>query len=235
MIEQTGLSEWIEVYRPVWYSQPMNAKKSAAAQSAQTRVEQPLMEQPAQGDRRSARERLLAAAAELFYEEGVNTVGIDRVIERAGVAKASLYSVFGSKEELIRAYLAERHALRQQRIEAKIARHDKPRDRLLAIFDYLQDLVADSSFRGCAFVRASSESRSGDAAKAVSDGSRAWMRGLFQSLAREAGAKHPEKLARQLVLLYDGAVISAQMDKDSGAPATARSMAAALLDAAGAR
>ena len=58
----------------------------------------------------SARERLLAAASELFYAEGVHTVGIDRVIERAGVAKASLYNTFGSKEELVRAYLESRHA-----------------------------------------------------------------------------------------------------------------------------
>ena len=55
--------------------------------------------------RPSARERLLAAADELFYEEGVHTVGIDRVIEHAGVAKGSLYNTFGSKDELIRAYL----------------------------------------------------------------------------------------------------------------------------------
>ena len=67
----------------------------------------------ARADRRSARERLLAAADELFYEEGVHTVGVDRVIERAGVAKATLYSAFGSKDELIRAYLAARHAARQ--------------------------------------------------------------------------------------------------------------------------
>ena len=58
----------------------------------------------------SARDRLLAAADELFYEEGIHTVGIDRIIEKAGVAKATLYSVFGSKEELIRAYLAARLA-----------------------------------------------------------------------------------------------------------------------------
>ena len=57
----------------------------------------------------SARERLLAAANELFYAEGVQTVGIDRVIERAGVAKASLYNTFGSKENLVRAYLESRH------------------------------------------------------------------------------------------------------------------------------
>src|SRR5664279_4910680 len=61
-------------------------------------------------DRRSARERLMTAADELFYEEGVHTVGIDRVIEHAGVAKGSLYNTFGSKDELIRAYLEGRHA-----------------------------------------------------------------------------------------------------------------------------
>ena len=58
----------------------------------------------------TARERLLAAASELFYDEGVHTVGIDRVIERAGVAKASLYNTFGSKDELVRAYLEQKHA-----------------------------------------------------------------------------------------------------------------------------
>src|SRR5262249_42523015 len=72
----------------------------------------------------SARDRLLAAATELFYAEGVHTVGIDRVIERAGVAKASLYSTFGSKEELVRAYLAGRAEARQRRVSERIARYD---------------------------------------------------------------------------------------------------------------
>src|ERR1700712_3287820 len=86
-------------------------------------------------DRVSARERLLDAADELFYEEGVNTVGIDRVIERAGVAKATLYKTFGSKEELVRAYLARRHQRRSSRITAGIARYMEPRQRLLGVFD----------------------------------------------------------------------------------------------------
>ena len=67
-------------------------------------------------DRTSARERLLAAANELFYAEGIRTVGIDRIIEHAGVAKASLYNTFGSKDELIRAYLGQRHARTAERI-----------------------------------------------------------------------------------------------------------------------
>src|SRR4051795_9653698 len=85
----------------------------------------------------SARERLLAAANELFYAEGVHTVGIDRVIERAGVAKASLYSCFGSKDELVRAYLENRHQLRRERLRAGLERFDNPRDRLLGVFEVL--------------------------------------------------------------------------------------------------
>src|SRR5579885_875125 len=100
----------------------------------------------------SARERLLAAADELFYEEGIHTVGIDRVIARAGVAKASLYSTFGSKEELVLAYLQARADERAGRITRAIARHAHPRDQILAIYESLAARVAEPNFRGCAFV-----------------------------------------------------------------------------------
>src|ERR1700729_1414957 len=100
----------------------------------------------------SARDRLLAAASELFYEEGVRTVGIDRVIERAGVAKASLYATFGSKDELIRAYLEGRAAIRRERITVRIAPIEAPRDRIAAIFDLQAELAIDPKYRGCAFV-----------------------------------------------------------------------------------
>ena len=181
---------------------------------------------------RSARERLLAAAEQLFYEEGINTVGIDRVIERAGVAKASLYDCFGSKEELIRAYLYERHEARRARITAMLARYATPRERLLGVFDTLAELFAQPRFRGCAFVRASAELRAGSRVKSVCDESRVWIRTLFTDLAREAGARDPEALAAQLVLLYDGASISAQMDGNPAAAASARAVAAVMLDAA---
>ena len=82
-------------------------------------------------DNRSARERLLAAADELFYEQGIHTVGIDRIIERAGVAKASLYSAFGSKDELVRAYLESRDESRRVRVQAAVDRHTDPKARLL--------------------------------------------------------------------------------------------------------
>jgi len=183
-------------------------------------------------DRRSARERLLAAADELFYADGVHTVGIDRVIERAGVAKATLYSAFGSKDELIRCYLTARHAARQERMTRKLARYDTPRARLLGVFDVLGELVAEPGFRGCAFLNASAESSPGSAIEEVSSESRAWLRSLFAELGQAAGAVDPGRLAQQLVLLYDGAVVAAQMDRDPTAATAARGIAAALVDAA---
>src|SRR5205809_1408378 len=109
--------------------------------------------------RASARERLLAAANELFYNERVHTVGIDRVIERAGVAKASLYNTFGSKEELIRAYLEQRRAGSTGRIMRAVERYDTPRERLLGVFEAQRDWFQDPKFQGCAFVKASAEAK----------------------------------------------------------------------------
>jgi AcrR family transcriptional regulator len=180
----------------------------------------------------SARQRLLTAANQLFYDHGIHTVGIDRVIERAGVAKASLYSAFGSKDELVRAYLAARLEARQRRITEKLARYPTPRERLLGVFDALGELSADKAFRGCAFLRASAETQPGSRVRSVCDDSRAWMRSLLVDLSREAGAVDPERLARQLVLLYDGATVAAQMDRDPTSAAAARAVAAGLLDAA---
>ena len=188
---------------------------------------------PSTSRKPSARDRLLAAADELFYAEGVHTVGIDRVIEKAGVAKASLYSTFGSKDELVRAYLQGRHDRRRTRLLAGLERYDDPRDRLLGVFEVLAEVAARPGFRGCAFYNASAESPVGSPVEEVSDVYRAWIRGLFAELARDAGAKDPAALADQLVVLYDGASVGARMDKDGPKAAlVARDMAAMLVAAA---
>jgi AcrR family transcriptional regulator len=92
---------------------------------------------PSARERRpSARERLLAAASELFYDEGVHTVGVDRITERAGVAKATLYTLFGSKDGLVRAYLQDRHDRTRDRMTRELAaRFGTPRERLLGVFE----------------------------------------------------------------------------------------------------
>jgi AcrR family transcriptional regulator len=179
----------------------------------------------------SARERLLAAAGDLFYAEGVHTVGIDRVIEHAGVAKASLYNTFGSKDELVRAYLEGRHAETAGRITRALGRYHTPRDRLLGVFEAQGELFAEPGFRGCAFASASAESPNDLVEQATAD-YRGWVRGLLTDLAAEAGAPDPAGLARQLHLIYDGASLSARMDHDPSAAVAARAAAAVLLDAA---
>ena len=185
--------------------------------------------------RGSARERLLAAANELFYNEGVHTVGIDRIIEQAGVAKASLYNTFGSKDELVRAYLQARHASVTQRIMQAVERYDTPRERLLAVFEGQGELFAQPGYRGCAFARASAESYPGDPAEQAAEAYRRWVRVLLTELAAQAGVPEPEVLAYQLHLLYDGSGQSARMDYDPTAAVAARAAAATLLDAVLAR
>ncbi|KDE99168.1 TetR family transcriptional regulator [Mycolicibacterium aromaticivorans JS19b1 = JCM 16368] len=187
---------------------------------------------PTSPPRRSARQRLLEAADELFYDEGVQTVGIDRVIERAGVAKASLYNTFGSKEELVRAYLDARHERTTARLHAAVERHSDPVARVFAVFDAQADMIAQPTFRGCAFMSAGAEAPPGGLVEDAVDSYRADIRALFTRLATETGAPDPTTLGRQLHLLYDGAIISGQLDRDPSITVAARAAVAALLDAA---
>ncbi len=184
-------------------------------------------------ERASARERLLEAASELFYAEGVHTVGVDRIVAHAGVAKATLYTLFGSKEGLVRAYLTARHDRARERISRELA--SPLRDPSREIARRLRGpgpLFVEPGFRGCAFVGANAEVTDGTSIKEVTESYRAWVWSLFLDLAREAGAADPERLAAQLVLLYDGAGISAWMDHDPDTAQTSKSVAATLIDAA---
>jgi AcrR family transcriptional regulator len=184
-------------------------------------------------ERRSARQRLLDAADELFYAEGVHSVGIDRVIEHAGVAKATLYSAFGSKDELVRAYLEGRHErIREQLTRGLETRYRTPRERLVGVFEIRGESLSRPGFRGCAFAAANAEARPGSAAQEVTATYRDWMRSLLRGLAKEAGAPDPVGLARQLNLLYDGLAATAWLDHDPSVAAVACAAAQTLVDAA---
>jgi AcrR family transcriptional regulator len=181
----------------------------------------------------AARARLLAAADELFYAEGVQSVGIDRVIEHAGVAKATLYSAFGSRDGLVRAYLQARHAATAERMARELeARYDTPRERLIGAFEVQGLSFTEPGFRGCAFISASADAPPGGVVARTAQDFRTWLHELFFDLAQQAGAKDAKSLAQQLVLLYDGAGICAWLDRDPSAETAARTIAAALVDAA---
>ena len=183
--------------------------------------------------RPTPRERLLEAADELFYEEGICTVGVDRILRRADVARASLYTTYGSKDDLVRAYLQGRSAAWQATVGHLLpSRWQTPRDRILGIFELLTDWFARPGYRGCPFINASAEMAVSSPVHEVRDTHRAWVRELFTSLAREAGATDPDALSAQLVLLYDGAMVGAQLDHSPVAGNAAQAAAAALLDGA---
>jgi len=157
---------------------------------------------------------------------------IDKVIERAGVAKASLYGNFNSKDDLVRAYLDSRFEARRAAIETKLALHKAPREKMLAVFDAMTEAIAKPNYRGCAFLRATAEMPADASGRQVCRDARRWTRELLSGLAKEAGAVDPDALAKQLVLLYDGAAASVQMDRDHAAGAAAKAAAALLIDAA---
>ena len=182
--------------------------------------------------KRSARERLLDTADRLFYEEGVHAVGIDRVLEQSGVAKGSLYYNFGGKDDLVRTYLQNRHAHWAARIDAQLAAAGPPADKILAVFDALAGLFAQPGFRGCAFVNAAAEAPDGSVEALAAKDFRSWLHGLFAALVAEAGYRDTDKLTAQLVVLYDGANISAQLDHNPAAAGAARDAAAGVLSLA---
>ncbi len=190
-------------------------------------------EREAQRPEGGPRERLLAVASRLFYDEGVHVVGIDRILEEAGVAKASLYQHFGSRDGLVRAYLEEHLAARRAHIEGVIADVPTPRLKLLALFDDIAGRVAEGDFQGCRFVNASVEARGEESALAVTTEYRSWLRSVLAGLAAQAGAADPELVGRQLAILYDGTAVSARLDPDrAGAGNAFRAAATALIDGA---
>jgi AcrR family transcriptional regulator len=185
--------------------------------------------------RRTAKQRLLQAADDLFYNEGIHTVGIDRLIACAGVAKGSLYYSFTGKDELVLEYLTHRHGRWAERVTAGIEAHTDPRERILAVYDVLGTLFAQPDYRGCAFMNAIAEAAPDSVEAQAATTFRAWVHSLFLDLATDVDAGDPQRLAETLVLLYDGAVATAQMDKAPGAARTARRTAELILDDAGIR
>ena len=114
---------------------------------------------------------------------------------------------------------------------AALAQYADPRQKILSVFELLEELFADPSYRGCAFIRASAEAPEGGTIRGVCHDYRGWVMDLLTQLAREAGAADPVRLGRQLLLLHDGATMGATMDGDASRAADGRALAEALLDA----
>jgi AcrR family transcriptional regulator len=180
----------------------------------------------------SKREQLVEAATHLFYRDGFHATGVDRILDEAGVAKMTLYKHFKSKDDLILEVLETRSAaFRGWLIEEVERRAAQPRDRLLALFDVLDDWIHQPGFRGCAFVNVAAEYGDPEApphraAAAHKHGVGAYLR----DLAAAAGAPDPAHLAEQLMLLVEGAISLANVAGRKSAARHARAAAAVLVD-----
>ena len=178
-----------------------------------------------------ARQQVVDVADRLFYARGIQSVPMDELRTEAGVSLKRMYSLFPSKETLVAAVLRGRNATWTAGILERASRVDAPREKLLAIFDFLADWFAQDDFRGCAFINSFGEM--GATAPAVADAARAH-KTSFQTyvadLVREAGA--PEWLAPQLALLAEGAQTTAAISGLPDAATSARAAASTLIDAA---
>jgi AcrR family transcriptional regulator len=176
---------------------------------------------------RGARERILWAAAALFYEEGIHATGVERLTDYAHVSKRTFYQHFPSKNALVAEYLAERTSVAEQGLD----RADlTARERLLAIF---VEPIGDRMVRGCAFHNAAVESAGNlpGVGEVVAEHKRAFTRRLAETAA-EAGAADPEELGRRLAVLFEGATALATSLGDGTPVRDAREIAAVLVDAA---
>ncbi len=157
-------------------------------------------------------DRLLEAASALFDAEGIRAVGIDRLLARAGVAKASLYQHFESKDELVLAYL--RRADRRDRAgyaHAVRAMADRPLDRIRAVFALAEAAARRRGFRGCLYINAVTEFPAArHPVRAVVSEHRAWLAAELTTALAQAGAPDPTRLAGRIQLLYDGALVGSK-------------------------
>jgi AcrR family transcriptional regulator len=180
-----------------------------------------------------ARERLLAAASQLFYTRGITAVGMDDIREASGLPLKRIYQQFPSKDQLAEAYLARRDERWLAGLARRVDRCRDPRQRLLAVFAFLGEWFATPDFRGCAFINVFGELGSRSAAAAqIARQHKERLREYLTGLASDAGAARPAALAAQLLMLVDGATVSAATGTNLRAAADARAAADTLLAAA---
>jgi AcrR family transcriptional regulator len=160
-----------------------------------------------------ARARLIDAATRLFYEEGIHAVGVDRVIEEAGVTRATLYKQFGGKENLVLAYLGHEDQMLRALFAEAGAAVSAPDALIDAVVQGIAADIREHHTRGCPFINAAAEYPDADGAvRRLIDEHREWFRSTLQQVAEAAGLERPEEVAASLVLLRDAALVGGYLD-----------------------
>jgi len=180
---------------------------------------------------KNLRQRILQAASELFYSQGIKATGIEAVVKRAGTNKMTLYNYFPSKDDLVVAFLSQRDLELRTWIAAEVdQRPGQPADKLLAIFDVIGEWMATPEFRGCAFINAAAEfPLPGNPVLQVTADFYRQFRDYLAGWVKLCGVPQPDILAIQLSLLIEGAIVSEQRQRDSGAITQAKQAARILI------
>lgn len=180
-----------------------------------------------------AADRIRATVRELFYRQGIRAVGIEEIVERAGVTKPSLYRNFASKDELAAAYMRDYDADFWGRFDAVVAKYPgDPRAQVLGYLSGVGERSQSADYRGCGMTNAAVEFPASDnPARLVAVENKRELRRRFTEMAREMGAVEPEVLGDGLYLLVEGAYASGQLFGEGG-PSRSLALAADRLIAA---
>lgn len=188
------------------------------------------MKQPAL----SKKDQLIQTAVKLFAKNGFHATGVDTIAVESGVTKRTLYAHFGSKEELVLAALQEYDGVFRAEFVRQVESSAKtPRGQLLAVFDVAEQWFNQNNFYGCMFINAAGEySDRGTAIRKVCSEFKALVKGYIQELCKLAGAKDPDRLAEELAMLFEGAIVTAQVSQNPKAAQIAKRASKALIEKA---
>ncbi|AZA10473.1 putative transcriptional regulator [Corynebacterium gerontici] len=185
-------------------------------------------------NRPSPRQRLLASATSLFSTEGIRVIGIDRILREADVAKASLYSLFGSKDALVIAYLESLDEQWRTRYAERTAEMSSPEQKILAFFDQCIDEAPEADFRGSHFQNAANEypRPETDSERGIVEAvqqHRRWVQDTLTSLLTEKNGYPGDVQAQQLMIFLDGGLAGSRLSQSTESLHTARDLAQQLL------
>ena len=187
-------------------------------------------------DRPSPRQRLLDAATKLFTEEGIRVIGIDRILREADVAKASLYSLLGSKDNLVVAYLEELDEQYRSRWGERAAKAPDADSKILALFDMAIEEEPQKEFRGSPFLNAAAEyprpeTESEERIVETCRNHRLWMHSTITELLNEKNGYDSSSLTDELLIFLEGGLAGARILRDSAPLHTAKALAKSKLGA----
>jgi len=179
------------------------------------------------------RDKILATAEQLIYQHGIHATGMDLLVKTSGVSRKSIYRYFATKDEVAAAALNARDVRWMAWFSSESDKAETPQARILKMFDVLTGWFESEGFRGCAFINTAGET--GDAEDPIRLIAKLHKQKLLDytlSMCEQLPIEHPETLARQLLILMDGAITLARVMGDLKAADSAKDIAQLLFERA---